>query len=196
MATNCEELLAADILKNCDEAPVAGLEVNILLFNKLQIDYSSITYSGTNDLLVTNFQLLSGNTGYLLEGVKQSNSVSSELVIKDFGNAYKHLVAGAILEPSVENMKSLENIMSGGDFVAIVERKWKGVDDADAFIILGLDSGLTASSSTWNSKENDGVELFEIASADGYEEPKKPRVLLETDYATTLVAFAAKFVQP
>ena len=196
MATDCEPYLVADILKNCDEAPVAGLEVNILLFNKLQIDYSSITYSGTNDLLVTNFQLLSGNTGYLLEGVKQSNSVSSELVIKDFGNAYKHLVAGAILEPSVENMKSLENIMSGGDFVAIVERKWKGVDDADAFIILGLDSGLTASSSTWNSKENDGVELFEIASADGYEEPKKPRVLLETDYATTLVAFAAKFVQP
>lgn len=195
MALNCEEFLENDILKDCDEAPVAGLEVNILLFNKTQIDYSALTFDGANDLLMTNFQLLSGNTGYLLEGVKQSNSASSELVVKDFGNFYKHLTAGAILNPSVGNMKSLESIMSGGDFVAIVQRKWKGVDDEDAFLVLGLDSGMTASSSTWNSKENDGVELFELASADGFEEPKKPRVVLETDYSTTLAAFTAKWVQ-
>ena len=195
MASNCEEILTADILKNCDENPVAGLEVNIIFFNKADVDYASLTYDGSNDLILTNFQLLSTKTGYLIEGVKQSNSASTELVIKDFANSYKHLIAGAILNPSAANRKSLEAMMSGSDYVAIVERKWKGASDADAFICLGLDVGLTASSKTWNSKENDGVELFEMASADGFEEPKPFRTVLETNYATTLAAFGTKWAQ-
>jgi len=193
MATGCEEILTADISKNCDENPQAGLEVNVLLFNMADIDKATSTFDATTDLLMTNFATKTGTTGYLLEGVKQSNYASEELVIKDYANAYKHLFGGVILEPSVENRKSLETLMSGGKFVAIVEKKWKGVDDDDAFVVLGFDAGLEASSSTWNSKENDGVEMFELASSDGYEEPRKAYNLLETDYATTLAAFVLKF---
>lgn len=196
MALNCEEILSADIDKNCDENPVAGLEVNIVIFNKDDIDYATLTFDGSNDLLCTNFQLKSGKIGYLLEGVKQSNSAMEELVPKDFANMYKHVIRGVLLNPTVGNRKSLENMMSGSNYVAIAEKKWKGTADVDAFVILGLDSGLQAASSTWDSKENDGVEVFELASADGYEEPKKVRNLLETDYATTLTAFGNKWTQP
>jgi hypothetical protein len=62
-------------------------------------------------------------------------------------------------------------------------------------MVLGLDSGLVASSSNWSSKEGDGVVLFELASEEGYEEPKSGIVLLETTYALTKTAFDAKFAQ-
>lgn len=191
----CNDKLSADILKDCNNAPVAGLEVDILLVNREDVDQAALTYDGVNDLICTNFQLVSGSVGYLLEGIKQSNGASSELVVKDFTNGYRHLMSGVMLAPSAANMRALEQIMDGGSYVAIIERKWKGIANADAFLILGLDSGLVASSSTWNSKENSGIELFELASEEEYEEPRKPRVLLETDYATTKTAFDAKFVQ-
>ena len=196
MALNCEEKIDADIVKNCDENPTAGLEVDILIFNKSDLDYAAITEDGSNDLLITNFQLLSGKTGYLLEGIKQSNSAMEELVIKDFSNAYKHLIRGVLLNPTVANRKTLESLMSGGDYVAIVERKWKGDSDDDAFLLLGFDAGLTALTSIWDSKESDGVETFELASAEGYEEPKKVRSVLETNYATTSTAFGNKWIEP
>ena len=195
MGLNCEEILSADILKNCDENPVAGLEVNILLFNKSDIDYSGLIYDATNDLLVTTFKLLTGKVGFLLEGVKQSNSAMEELVKKDYANQWKHVVRGVILNPTVENRKALETLMTGSEFVAVVEKKWKGDADEDAFILLGLDSGLTGASATWDSKESDGVEVFEMTSEDGFEEPKRARNILETDYTTTKLAFDNKWIQ-
>ena len=110
-------------------------------------------------------------------------------------NAYKHLIRSVLLNPSSANRKNLEAVVGGSEFVCIIERKWKGTDDADAFLCLGIDVGLTGSSSTWDSKEADGVEVFELASEDGFEEPKKVRTVLQTDYATTATAFGNKWAQ-
>jgi len=195
MAENCESLLSADILKNCDHNPVAGLEVNMYFFNIDDIDRTNITVNASNDLLLDNFQLKSGKTGYVVEGIKQSNSLTEELVIKDYANYYKHLIGGVILNPTAKNRKSLETILSGGNYCVVVEKKWKGTDGVDAFVIVGLDVGVTASTKVYNSKENDGVEMFELASADGYEEPRPYRSLLMTNYATTKLALDGKFVQ-
>ncbi len=193
----CNDKLTADILKDCANKPVGGLEVDVLLFNREDVDYSSLAYDATNTThLLTDFVLNSGATGYVLEGIKQSNGALSELVIKDFGNFYKHGIAGAVLAPSAANLKTLGELLDGGSYVAIVERKWKGASSADAFVVLGLDSGLVASSRNWNSKENDGIVLFEMASEEGYEEPKSEIVLLDTDYATTKTAFDNKFANP
>jgi hypothetical protein len=60
-------------------------------------------------------------------------------------------------------------------------------------VVLGFNSGLVASSDTWNANENDGVEIFELSSLDSFEEPKPYYTLLETDYATTKAAFDNKF---
>ncbi len=37
--------------------------------------------------------------------------------------------------------------------------------------------------------------MFELASADGYEETTMPRTLLDVDYAATKTAFTNKFAQ-
>ena len=192
MALNCEEKLTAAIAKNCDEKPQGGLEVNAVLINYDDIDFGASTEDGAIKLIITSLATDSGTQGFFLEGVKQTNSISVELVKKeDSFDMYKHIFAGVILAPSAVNKELLAQIASGGRYVVVVEKKWKGTDDADAFEILGWDSGLVISTLIYNSKEADGVIKFELASEDGFEEPEMSRNNLETNYATTKVAFDA-----
>lgn len=192
MAINCEDKLAADIAKDCDVKPIGGIEVNVVVINFEDVDKTSSTIDGTNDLLITN--LATTSAGFFLEGIKQAQGASFELVKKeDSYDAYKHVFAGVVLTPSAANKKSLANIASGGRYVVVVEKKWKGVDQDDAFEVLGWDAGMVISEIVWNSKESDGIIKFGLASEDGYEEPEMTRNVLETDYATTKTAFNAKF---
>lgn len=194
MALNCEEKLAADLAKDCDNKPIGGVEVNAVLINFDDVDKTTSTLDATNDLIITNLATFSGTTGYSLEGIKQSNGASVELVKKeDSFDKYKHLFSGVILTPSAENKKSLANIASGGRYIVVIEKKWKGASQADAFEVLGWDSGLVISTLVWNTKEADGTIKFELASEDGYEEPEMSRNNFETDYATTKTAFDAKY---
>lgn len=194
MALNCEDKLSADIIKDCDNKPIGGLEVSAVLINFEDIDKSASTLDATNDLIITNLATASSTSGFSLEGIKQTNGASFELVVKeDTFDAYKHLFSGVILTPSAANKKAMAEIASGGRYVVVVEKKFKGEDQAEAFEVLGWDSGLIISTLVWNSKESDGVIKFELASQDAYEEPEMTRNLLETDYTTTKTAFDAKF---
>lgn len=192
----CNGIITADILADCLNGSFQGLETNVVLINREQIDFSSIVYDGANELLVTAFNLLSGNTGYCLEGVKQVNSSGYELVKKETSlDKFKHIFNGVVLTFSAENKLQLQNMSKGDKFIAIVEKKWKGASNAEAFDIYGLDVGLELNVSTFNTNENDGTAAFELSSADGFEEPKLPLNLLITDYATTKTAFDNKFIE-
>lgn len=192
----CDGLLTTDILFDCDNAPKGGIEVNVLLFNKEQIDISAVTFDAANKLKMTNFQLLSGNTGVLLKGVKQVQGLSNELVKKETSiDAFKHLFSGVVLTPSVANRLQLQSLSEGASIVAMVELKWKGSGNTEAFIVGGYDAGLELNVLKWSTTENDGTIAFELSSVDGFEEPKQVMTLLETDYTTTKAAFDAKFVQ-
>lgn len=194
MALNCEEKLTAAIQRDCDNKPKGGMEVNVILYNYDDLDKANTTFSGSNDLIITNLATKSSTTGYLLDGIKQVNMASFELIKNEEGfDKYRHLFAGVILNPSAANKKRLDEIASGGRYVVIIEKKWKGQNQADAFEILGYDSGLVISTVVWNTKESDGVIKFELASEENFEEPKMPYNILETNYATTLVAFNGLF---
>lgn len=194
MALNCEDKLSSDIAKNCDVKPIGGIEVNVVLIPFSDIDKATSTLDGSNDLIITNLATKSGTQGYFIEGIKQSQGASFELVKKeDSFDAFKHSFAGVVLTPSSANKKALSEVSGGARYVAVVEKKWKGVTQADAFEVLGWDAGLVISEMTWNTKESDGIIKFVVSSEDGYEEPDMTRNVLETDYATTKTAFDAKF---
>ena len=194
MALNCNEILTADIAKDCSVKPVGGIEVNVVLIPFESINKSTSTIDGTNKLLITDLATNTGTSGYFVEGVKQSQGASFEMVKKeDSFDMYKHTFSGVVLTPSVANKKSLSEVASGSRYVAVIEKKWKGVSDADAFEVLGWDAGLEIQEMTWNTKESDGIIKFVLANADGYEEPEMTRNLLETDYATTKTSFDNKF---
>jgi len=190
----CEGLISADILFDCANPAIGGIEADVLLINAEDIDITATTISNTNKALVTNLALKTGKTGYLLAGVKQVNGANSELVKKEMGpDKFKHVFSGVILNPSAANKLQATNLSEGAKYVVVIEQKWKGASNADAFVILGYKSGLELQTMTWNTKENDGTIAFTLESTEGYEEPTLPLTLLETDYATTKTAFSAKF---
>jgi hypothetical protein len=195
MATVCG-LLDADFVLSCDDKAKGGLENDVILVNYSDVDYSTLTLDATNKTIVTNFQLKSGSTGYLLQGVKQVNSTAYELVKQEFSfDTFKHIFNGVILTPNSANKEQAEKLASGGRYVVIVNRKYKGASNADAFEIYGLGSGLDLETMTYNSKENNGVISFALASAEGEEETGVPKTYLDTDYPTSLAAFENKFVE-
>jgi hypothetical protein len=193
---DCTGNLTADIVFDCANAPIGGIEQNIVLIKKDDIDVSATIIDGTNRVLVTNLQLKPGSTGYRLEGIKQSNGKAWELVKKENApDKFKHTFSGVIFNPSAANKQQADELSKGAKYVAVVEQVWKGANSADAFEILGLKSGLELITMTNSSKENDNMIVFELSSADGFEETTMPKTLLETDYETTKTAFDSKFVQ-
>lgn len=196
MAVDCTGLLTADITFDCANTPIGGIEQNIVLINKDDIDTIATTHDESNRLLVTNLQLKAGKIGYKLTGVKQANGKAWELVKKENApDKFKHTFSGVIFNPSLANKAQADSLSQGAKYVVVVEQVWKGAGNADAFEILGLKSGLEISTMTNNSKENDNMIVFELTSVDGFEEPTMPKTLLETDYDTTKTVFDAAFVE-
>lgn len=194
MALNCEDKLSADIIRDCDNNPKGGIEVNVVFINFEDIDKATSTLDVANDLIITSLATLTGTSGYNIEGLKQVNGVSFELVKQEeIPDNYKHLFAGVVLTPSAANKALLKEIAGGGKYVVVVEKKWKGADQEDAFEVLGWDSGIEISTIVWGTKESNGVIKFELTNPDGEEETDMTRNLLETDYATTKTAFENKF---
>lgn len=194
MPLDCTGNLTADIIFDCANAPIGGIEQNVVLINKEDIDMANTTVDADNRVLVTNLQLKSGKTGYLLSGVKQSNGKAWELVKKENApDKFKHTFSGVIFNPSAENKMQASALATGAKYVAVVEQVWKGANSAEAFEILGLSSGLELMTMTNNSKESDNMIVFELSSADGFEETTMPRTLLDGDYAVTKTAFDNKF---
>lgn len=192
----CVELISADLAFDCDNKDIQGIETNVVLINRDDIDYATTTYDPVSNT-ITNLQLQSGKTGYLLQGVKQLNSFLSEVVVNDDSlNKVRHSFLGRVYNLTAANRAQVDALMTGVGIVAVVEKKWKGAGNTSAFVVLGLGTGMEISEGSENSSENDGAFVFTLASADVSLESNGPRVLLETDYATTKTAFDAKFVQP
>lgn len=190
---SCDGLLSGDILNDCLNPSVGGLEANVLLFNSEDINKSATTYDASNKLIVTNFQVKTGKTGYLLESVKQIHALKFEYVKKELGNdRYKHTFSFVILNPTAANRNKLFE-MNGGRFTVMVESKFKGASSAEPFLIGGYDSGMELQTIAYASNENDGTISVEMTSVESYEEPKPILTFLDTDYATSKALFDAKF---
>ena len=93
MAISCEDKLSADIIKDCNNKPIGGLEVNAVFINFDDIDKENSTLDA-NELVITDLATFSTKSGFLLEGIKQTNGASFELVKKeDVDSNYSRLIA-------------------------------------------------------------------------------------------------------
>ena len=194
---DCEGLLTTDILFDCENAMVGGIEVDVLFFNHSEINKSAVTFDATDKNKMTNFQLKTGKKGILLKGVKQINSASWELVKKASGSdKFKHIFKAVLLSYSSEQKAALIAMAKGGKYAIMIELKWKNSLNIDAFQLLGYDSGLELQTAAWGTSENDGTIQLELSSTENYEENRPSITVLETDYTTTATAFGNKFLQP
>lgn len=194
---SCFEKLINDLAFDCDNIPVAGIEVNALIINREDIDYVATTFDATYKSLITSLELKSGvNKGILLEGIKQTNFADSEVIVsEETFNKFKHGFAAKITSLTKETRQDINNMVNYQDgFVVVVEKLWKGAGSASAFVVLGFHYGLHISEGKEATNEVDGMFVFKLSSRDISLEPKNPYIVLETDYATTKTAFNTGFV--
>lgn len=191
---DCFGILTNNFLFDCDNKPSAGLETNVVIINRADVNYTSSVQTAAS---ITNLALNSGaKKGVKLEGVKQINLFNSELVTADDSyDKFKHSFSGRLHQLTATVRADIDK-MSGSDrgFVVVVEKKWKGATSASAFIVLGWKNGLFLSEGVENSNEADGGFNFTLSSRDISLEPENPKILLVTDYATTKTAFDNLFL--
>lgn len=186
----CITNIDKDFLFDCDNLPSAGIERDVVLINRSDIDRTASTVSGG----VVDIVLNSGATGYKIEGVKQINSYNYEVVVNDDSlNRVTHSFLGRIYDLSPDGKAQLNAFVNGANVIAVIENKAKGANQLSAFEVLGWENGLEISEGTKNSLENDGAFVLTLASNELTPESKVPLTFLDTDYATSKTKFDNKF---
>lgn len=189
--------ISADIVNNCDHLAVAGIESDVILIPYDVFSKAGTTVNVTNRMILDDLVLNSGEAGFVLEGVKQLNKFNTEFVpSEDSPDKWRHIFDGRIMSPSAVNRLQASKMTKGQSYLVVVHRKYKGVGNADAFLVLGWDSGLYVTAMTEGSEENDGAIVFTLSSKDKFLEYDMGRNLLIGDYAATLTAFGNKFLAP
>jgi len=192
---NCfTDQLSEDIAINCDHLGVAGIEDDIVIIAHEDVDKATSTKNELNRLLLDDFNAVSGKAGFLLTGVKNAQGFLTEFVpSEETFDKWRHTYDGVIATPSAQNRLQASNLTKGKSYVLVIRRRYKGLDKADEFLVLGWDNGLYVTVMTENSREKDGMISFTMASKDKYLEYDMPLTLLDTDNSTTLTAFNNKF---
>lgn len=190
------EIITADVLHDCDNVPVAGIEQKLILINYDDLLASGITFDVTTpSTLITDIALEAGKTGYLVENIKQIMNYTNSLeYTEDSENGIIHSINGIrFYDPSASGRDQLNKLIRGAKVYAVLETKWKGTDGESAFKFFGLNYGLELKELIDNSNENDGTVVISLGTPQGFKEPFLPHILLDTDYDTTKTAFDNKF---
>ena len=187
----CIDKLSGDIQFDCEnDRPQAGILDEAILINYDDIDFGAST---TNGATVTNLALKSGATGYKLEWGKRLGSLGSEFT-PDSENldGFTHSFITRLMTPSASTAERAKEIKNGR-FIVVIETKYRGVDQLDAFKILGWKSGLELTEMAMNTNENHSSLTFTIATYEGEYEDYPYSIFLETDYQTSKTSFDALF---
>lgn len=190
----CSSTVANDLLKNCADVVVGGLEKVAYLINHEDIDIEATKatlLAGSNNIYA-GLVLKEGKKGY------KCSNITNEATTKvdgTFNNKFQHVITGALLDDGDVAGAIIEALSSNsGAFVAVVEYKYKDLNrevspGSSAFHIIGLDAPLTSNGQTIAndkaSADTDGGWSFALACTDGH-----ARTLW---YATTYTATKALF---
>jgi hypothetical protein len=186
--------LTGSILFDCNSAPVAGVNSQIVLINRADVDRAATSFeSGYENEVMTNLTLLSGKTSKLLEGYQRSNNPGFDIVKKENRpDGVTHVLEFVVFQLTKDNKKSLNEFLRGARVIAVVRNIYEGPAQKDAFEIYGYATGLEISDGTRRLNADDGVTPITLSSVAGEEEPTMPYTFLVNDsYADTLAAFEA-----
>ena len=185
-----------DVVVDCDNIPVGGIEQRLILINVDDLTSAGITLDVTNPTsLITGLELLPSKVGYEVQGIKQIMKYTNAAEIpEDSFNGMKHQLIGIkFFDNSEEARTQINKYLAGAKVFAVLERKWKGPDNKYAFLFFGMKFGLELAELVDNSDENDGTTMISLATPSGFKEPYLPHIYRDTDYETSKTAFNNKF---
>ncbi len=191
MTTNCAPKLTADILQDCSVKTVKGLDGGkAVIINWEDIDKAASTVAGAT---ISDLVTKSGTSGFSAEWFKDLASANSSFSPStEDVDGFLHNFLCRIPNASADNAERARELAQGR-FVIVVETRFKGTDNEEAFKVLGWECGLKLSEMTWNTLENSASIPYTAATEDGDVESYPYNVFLETDYATSKATFDTLF---
>lgn len=177
--------LSGGNLANCDTKPKAGTETTLWLFNRADLDVSSLTYD-TNPMILTGFSLNATKVTYKFKGIKSSNNPSSSMNRGRYINNWVHNLDFLLFDNSGAGKKVLTEL-ADSEVCAIVENKWKGTSGNMAFELYGLGVGLVLTQASRNPSDADTAGAWRLVLGPDQDqfEDTPPLTIFDTDYETT-----------
>jgi hypothetical protein len=167
---------------DCATPLVGGTRPRVFVINK--DDITGYTESTSTPNLVTALTFKTGKVANAFEGFRNSVIPSFEMVEAPSGQGFwKHTTNFFVYENTQLWKNELEKF-GNGSYITVYQNSKA---DVNAFEIQGLDNGLTLQPGVVNNKNENGAAYnLILANRAGQEEPKPPRTLFSTDFATTL----------
>ncbi|EKT3962769.1 hypothetical protein RYR30_001940 [Flavobacterium psychrophilum] len=186
--------IGKDIKYDCGNRSVAGIEQRLVLINESDLSAAGIVFDPAfPNALINRINLLPNKIGYEIQGIKQIMNYSNSLVADENSeDGVKHSITGIkIFDPSEIIRNEINKYIAGAKVYAVLERKWKGLDNKHAFLFFGLKFGLMISE--MKDESADGVISMSLSTFGKFKEPYLPHIYRDTDYTTSLTAFNNKF---
>jgi hypothetical protein len=179
----CINKLSGDISFNCDDKPKKGLAgQRAVIINFEDIDFGATTKNGAT---ISNLTLKDGTTGYKLEWYKELASASGQFSPNEEDiDGFSHSFMGRMATSSLSNAEAAKELKEGR-FVVVYESKYQGVNQDEAFKVLGIETGLQLSEMTTNTNENSGSILFTLSTKEGEYEEYPFNIFSEASYRTS-----------
>lgn len=192
--------IAADLLKTCIDPLVQGVQDEIIIINKADID--TVTRNNTNSQIVEGITLVASSpakTAFKAEGINYSIDAEDSLKLSDYGWGFPHKVVFRVFQNDPDNKKTIED-MVGGKYVVIVKNNYEnrnkvGTPSDSLYEIYGLDNGLVIPDGGISRNKSDdstkGAYVITLESHAKAPEPHLPATFFITDKATTKLAVDA-----
>ena len=182
----CSNLISKDVQANCSNPIFGGLEQIGYIINRGDIDSFTLTTG-----VVSAISLKTGAKAYTVQqtGQQAFNGTSTEMQQGDVINTFNKVGAFIVLDNCPDISEKVIKPLANGEFVLILENKYKS--DKNAFEVIGLDRGCRATTITQNKYENMGGWSVELTEQ---ETPNASIFFWDTDYATSKAALEALLV--
>lgn len=141
----CNGIISQGLPKgDCANLPAKGYERVAVFINREDIDFQNVTYSEGRKNVLTALGLKDGKKGYEVHQMGANPFTGSNAALES--NAYFNSVTKNVVIAVINNDRdvagSFVDPLLNGEFVAILERKDKGKDQASAFEVVGFHNGL------------------------------------------------------
>lgn len=196
MALDCADIcgkVLTDQLIDCNTAFIKGIEQQILLINRCDIDTIVVDKTDTTHK-ATNITLKSGSQGYLIQGLNGKTLFYHGHTINandDGPDDVTHEIGMRGYNMSEANLIYIRSLVRGADLVAITLDKVAGASD-DKYKVHGLEQGLKVNEYSFKSNENKAAFIYTLTSRGEDQESVPPLVWLEADEATTDAKYATQ----
>lgn len=194
MAGVCDNVIKKDILLNCDDPIVPGLEQEGVIINRSDIDFSTVAFNTTRKNVIETLALKSGKKAYrvVVSGSTPFTGTNTALATGTYRNTFTNTVNMVILANDPDVCADIIDGLANGEYVLILENKAKSLQKEEnpgdsAFQIYGYYQGLKAAEIS-NEKYSEETEGGWSVSLQETKVPKSALFYFKTDYETTKTA--------